>query len=100
MTGKEVAEGLVEICRSRNISQEEINSFIKHLTHEHRTHQQSVGSVLLQLFLEWSRYYHQDYYDLRNEQLMKIASKIESLLIEEEVAWKVNEKTRVNLMYI
>lgn len=54
--------------------QEDINEILQCVCTQHRTHQQSLGRIIYQVLLCWSKDAASHDYDLRNEETVKFAA--------------------------
>jgi hypothetical protein len=74
-SGKELAEALTLFVNTFSAREKNLE-FVKTLTREHRTLQQSVGRLIMGLIKEWSEMYERHEYDGRNEAICKLSYQI------------------------
>lgn len=93
--GKEIAEALSKLVNIMSNDEEE-EAFINVVLTDHRTLQQKMARIFLQCVVRWSKDFDRGWYDLRNEQTVKICKKITELLKEEDIVFD----DKVSLPYI
>jgi hypothetical protein len=95
--GWQLARDLSKMINNMN-SEEDEQAFVEEVMRDHRTLQQKIARLFLQCFVEWSKSYDKNYYDLRNQKTSEIASGITKMLEEDHYYAIINGQ--VKLPYI
>ena len=80
---REEAQKIVHRLNSMTSGEDE-RAMISVFTGEHRTLQQKLGGLFINTFLVWAENYEKENYDMRNEELCKIAKMIKDKLEAED----------------
>ncbi len=81
--GEDAANNLTKALNCMSYEKEVIEEFVKAITTNHRTLQQSTMRAMMALIMEWAAMGEKGHHDARNEATVKFCQKIKTLATEE-----------------
>lgn len=79
----EMVQGVVSDMLNK-FGDKQIVEFVEHMARSHRTLQQTFMKLIVKMMKQWGEDYVHNRYDGRNENTVKLASKIDDMIIKEK----------------